>query len=84
VKKVGTHGILIDRKPLKINPVLNKEKRNEIGRQLEKFLRKSLRRLVQQCGFSVRSAWTASKLSHNLPIQVLSFHKLNLRDMFGE
>jgi hypothetical protein len=35
VKKVRCHGILIDRKPLKINRVLTEEKLNDIGHRLE-------------------------------------------------
>jgi hypothetical protein len=42
VKKVQTHGILIDRKPLKRNRVLTEEKL-AIGRRLENSPRKSLR-----------------------------------------
>jgi hypothetical protein len=35
MKKVQTHGILTDRKPLKRNRVLTEEKLNDISRRLE-------------------------------------------------
>jgi hypothetical protein len=58
VKKVRTHGILIHRKPLNRNCIITEEKLDDIGRRLEYSPRKSLRRLTQQSGVSVRSAWT--------------------------
>jgi hypothetical protein len=64
VKKVQTHGILIDRKPLKRNHVLTEEKVDDIGLRLENPPKKSLRRLALQSGVSVCSAWTANKLLH--------------------
>jgi hypothetical protein len=67
VKKVRTHGILIDRKLLKRNRVLTEEKLDSIGHRLENSPRKSLRRLARQCGVSVGSAWAATKLLHIRP-----------------
>jgi hypothetical protein len=62
VKKVRTHGILIDRKPLK--------NLDDIGRQLENSPRISLRRLALQSFVSVDSAWTATKLLHIRPYKI--------------
>jgi hypothetical protein len=70
VKKVRTHGILINRKSLKRNRVLTEEKLNDIGHRLENSPRKSLRRLARQSGVSVGSAWTATKLLHILPYKM--------------
>jgi hypothetical protein len=64
VKKVRTHGILIDRKSLKGNRVLTEEKLDDIGYRLENSPRKSLRRLARLSGVSVGNAWTATKLLH--------------------
>jgi hypothetical protein len=44
---------------LKRNRVLTEEKLDDIGHRLENSSRKSLRRLAQQSGVSVGSAWTA-------------------------
>jgi hypothetical protein len=59
VKEVRTHGTLIKRRPLKRNRVFTVEKL-DIGDQLENSIRNNLRRLTQQSGASVGSAWTAS------------------------
>jgi hypothetical protein len=48
VKKVRTHGILIDRKPLKRNQVLTEEKLGDIGYRSENSPRKSLRLIAEQ------------------------------------
>jgi hypothetical protein len=64
VTKVRTHGILIDRTPLKRNRVLTEEKLDDSGRRLGNSPRKSLRRLALQNGVSVSSVWTATKLLH--------------------
>jgi hypothetical protein len=53
---------LIDRKPLKRNHVLTEDKLDDIGNRLENSPQKSLRRLARQSGFSVGSAWTATKM----------------------
>jgi hypothetical protein len=67
VIKVRTHGILIDRKQLKITRVLTVETLDDIGRSLENYPRKSLRRLALQIGVSVGSVWTTTKLLHIRP-----------------
>jgi tetrahydromethanopterin S-methyltransferase subunit G len=64
VKKVRTHGILIDRKPLRRNRVLTEEKLDDIGRRIENFAGKFFRRLAVQIGVSVGCSWTATKLLH--------------------
>jgi hypothetical protein len=66
VRKVRTHGILIDRKPLKINCVLTKGKPDDTGSRLGNS-QKSLRQLALQSGISVGSEWTATKLLHIRP-----------------
>ncbi|PNF15704.1 hypothetical protein B7P43_G12455 [Cryptotermes secundus] len=76
VKKVRTHGILIDRKPLKRNRVLTEEKLDDIGHRLENSPRKSLRRLAQQSGVSLGSAWTATKLLHIRPYKFTVVHEI--------
>jgi hypothetical protein len=74
VKKLGTHGILIDRKPVKRSNVLTKEKLDDIGHRLKNSPRKFLWRLAQQSGVSVGSAWKATKLLHKITL----FLKLKL------
>jgi hypothetical protein len=69
VKKVRTHGVLLD-KLLKINRVLTKEELDDIGRRLENSSRKSLRRLALQSGDFVGSAWTATELLHIRPYKI--------------
>jgi hypothetical protein len=69
VKKVQTHDILIDRKPLKRH-VLAEEKYGDIGHQLENSPRNSLWRLARQSGVSVGSTWTATKLLHIRPYKI--------------
>jgi hypothetical protein len=64
VKKVRTHGILIDRKPLKRNRVLTEEKLDCIGHRSENSPRKSLLQLARKSGASVGNVWTATKLLH--------------------
>jgi hypothetical protein len=64
VKKARTHCILLDRKPLKIDHILTEENLDDIGHRLEDSPRKSMRRLAQQSGVSVGSAWTATELLH--------------------
>jgi hypothetical protein len=78
VKKVRTHGILIDRKPLKRNRVLTEEKLDDIGHRVENSPRKSLRRLAQQRGVSVGSAWTATKLLHIRPYKITVVPEIKL------
>jgi hypothetical protein len=46
VKKVRTHSILIERKPLKRNCILTEEKLGDIGHRLENSPGKSLRQLA--------------------------------------
>jgi hypothetical protein len=70
LKKVRTHGFITDRKPLKRNRVLTEEKLDEIGLRLENSPKKSLRRLAQQSGVSVGSAWKATKLLHIRPYKI--------------
>jgi hypothetical protein len=70
VKKVQTHGILIERKPLKINRVLTVEKLDDISHLIQNSPRKSLRRLARQSGVSVGSVWTATKLLHIYPYKI--------------
>jgi hypothetical protein len=70
VKNVRTHGILIDRKPLKRNCVLTEEKPDDIGHQLENSPRKSLQQLAQQSGVSVGNAWTVTNLLHICPYKI--------------
>jgi hypothetical protein len=67
VKKVRINGILIDRKPLKRNCALTEDKSDDICHQSENSPRKYLRRLAQQSGVSVGSAWTATQLLHIRP-----------------
>jgi hypothetical protein len=69
VKKVRTLGILIGRKPLKINHVLTEEKPDDTGSRLENS-QKSLRQLALQSGISVGSEWTATKLLHIRPHKI--------------
>jgi hypothetical protein len=69
-KKVQTHGILIDRKPLKRNRVLTEETL-DISHRLENSHRKPLRRLARQSGVSVGSAWVATKLLHIRPYKIV-------------
>jgi hypothetical protein len=64
VKKVRTHGILINRKPLKRNRVLTEGELDDIDHRLENSPRKLLRRLTLQRVVSVGSAWTATELLH--------------------
>jgi hypothetical protein len=78
VKKVRTHGILIDRTPLKICRVLTEEKLGDIVRRLENSPRKSLRRLALQGDVSVGSAWTATKRCIFDRIKLLLYLKLKL------
>jgi hypothetical protein len=70
VKKVRSHGILIDTEPLKRNRVLSEEKLNDNGHRLENSPRKFLQRLAQQSGVSVGSSWTATKLLHILSYKI--------------
>jgi hypothetical protein len=51
VKKVWTHGILIDRKSLKRYCVLPEEKPDDIGRQLENSPQKYVQWLALECCF---------------------------------
>jgi hypothetical protein len=78
MKKVRTHSILIDRKPLKINRILTEVKLDGIGHRLENSPRKSLQRLAQQRGVSVGSAWTATNCCILVRIKLLLFLKLSL------
>jgi hypothetical protein len=64
VKKVRTHGILIDRRLLKRNRVLTEKKLDDIRRILENSPRKSFWRLTLQSYVSVGSVWTTTKLLH--------------------
>jgi hypothetical protein len=70
VKKVQTHGILTDRKQLKINHVLTERKLDDISHQLEYSFQKPMLRLAQQSSVSVGSAWTATKLLHIHPYKI--------------
>jgi hypothetical protein len=70
VKKVQTHSILIETKPLQRNHVLTEEKLHDIGRCLENSPRKSLQWLALQSGDSVGSAWRATKLLHIRPYKL--------------
>jgi hypothetical protein len=70
VKKVRTHSILVERKPLKRNHVLTEEKLNDIGWRLENSPRKSLWRLAERSGVSVVGAWTATKLLDIRPYKI--------------
>jgi hypothetical protein len=67
VKKVGTRGILVSRKPLEGNNVLTEVKLDDLSRRLENSSRGSLLRLALQSGVSVGSVWTATKLKHIRP-----------------
>jgi hypothetical protein len=69
-----------DRKPLKSNLVLTKEKPDDTGHRLENSPRKSLRQLAQQNGVSVGSAWTATKLSHICPYKIILIHEIKPLD----
>jgi hypothetical protein len=73
VKKFRTHGILIDRKPLKRSHVLTEEKLDDISHRLETSPRRLLRRLAQQSCVSVGSAWKATKLCHIRPYKITVF-----------
>jgi hypothetical protein len=55
VKKVWIRSILIDRKPLKINCVLTKERPDVIGHRLENSPQKSLQQLAIWRGVPVGS-----------------------------
>jgi hypothetical protein len=68
VKKVRTHGILTERKPLKRNRVLTEEKLEDIGRRLENSPRKL-------CGV-VCNAWTATKPLHIRPCKITVVHEI--------
>jgi hypothetical protein len=67
VKKVWTHGILLDRRPLKGKRAVTDEELDYIGNQIENSPWKSLRRSAQQSGVSIGSLWTATTLLHVCP-----------------
>jgi uncharacterized membrane protein YczE len=77
VKKVRTHGILIDRKPLK-SSVLIEGKLDDISHRLENSPRKSLQQIAQQSGVSVGSASKAANCCIFVCVKLLLFLKLNL------
>jgi hypothetical protein len=60
--------------------VKNKGKLDDISLRLETSPRKSLRRLAQQNGVSVGSAWTVSKLLHVLPYKITIVPEIKPRD----
>jgi transposase len=62
VNKVRRTGSVLDRKAKSKRRVLTEEKLDEIGAQLERTPRKSLRRLAEETRVSVGSAWTAIRL----------------------
>jgi hypothetical protein len=74
VKKVRTHGVLIDRKPLKRSSVLTEEELHDIGHRRDNSPRKTLRRLAQQADVSVGSAWKETKLLHIHPYKITVVH----------
>jgi hypothetical protein len=80
VKKVRTHGILINRTPLKRNRVLTEEKLGDIVRRLENSPRKSLRRLALQSDVSVGSAWIATKPLHIRPYKITFVPEIKAMD----
>jgi hypothetical protein len=70
VKKVGTRGILIGRKPLEGKNVLTEDKLDDLSRRLENTSRGFLLRLALQSVVSVGSMWTATKLLHIRPYKI--------------
>jgi hypothetical protein len=80
VKLVWTHGILIDRKPLK-NRVLAEEKLDDLGRQLENSPWKSLRVLALQSYVSAGSPWTATKLLHIRSYKITVVPEIRLENL---
>jgi hypothetical protein len=78
VKKVRTHSILIDRRPLKINRVLAEEKLDDVGRHIDNSPRKSFWRLAQPSGVSVGSAWTATERLHIRPYKIAVVFEIRL------
>jgi hypothetical protein len=62
--------MLIDRKPLKRNPVLTEEILDDIHHQLENSPLKFLRQLTQEIGVSVGSVCTVTKLLHIFPYEI--------------
>jgi hypothetical protein len=52
------------------NRVVTEDKLDDIGHRLEYFPRNSLKRLAQQSGVSVGSAWTATTLLHIHPNKI--------------
>jgi hypothetical protein len=78
VKKVQTHSILTDRRPLKRKCVVTMKKLYNIGHQLENSPQKSLQQWTHQSDVSVGSVWTATNCCIFTFIKLLLFPELNL------
>jgi hypothetical protein len=62
VNKLGTTGLLIDKKQQPKGQVLTEEKLDDVGARLEHTFRKSRKRLAQETGVSTSSARMATQL----------------------